>query len=77
MLHLKLTGAPTLLPSLAGQFNVHVRGPGVVALQNRKQPRLYLCIKEGTLTHGDGDSTCNFNVIDNGGCMCEQMYVHS
>ena len=72
MLHFKLTGVfhTITIVITAGQFNVQVRKTGVVAFQNRKQTSLYLCIKEGTLTHGDGGPECNFNVKDNGGCMC-------
>ena len=56
----------TLFLIPAAQFIVHVRAPGVVALQNRKQRNLYLCIKPGELTHGEGNSECNLKVKDNG-----------
>jgi hypothetical protein len=51
---------------LEAQFNVHVRTPGIVALQNRRHQHLYLCIREGELTYGNGGSDCNLKVKDDG-----------
>lgn len=53
------------LPPLA-QFIVHVRCPGVVALQNVKQPHLWLKIKSDELTTGGGGRKCELRVKDKG-----------
>ena len=37
------------VPMPTAQFIVHVRGPGVVALQNVKNPNLWLRIKDSKL----------------------------
>ncbi|XP_065919772.1 uncharacterized protein [Dysidea avara] len=49
---------------LIDQFTVHVRRPGIVALQNAKS-RKYLGIKKGdVLGDGEGDAYCNFTVTE-------------
>ena len=48
------------------QFTVHVRAPGVVALQNKKDPNLYLRADPDQLVTAPGGSRCNFKVKDNG-----------
>ena len=50
----------------ASWFIVHVRAPGVVALQNKMQPDLYLRAEPDQLTTAPGGSRCNFIVKDNG-----------
>ena len=48
------------------RFIVHVRAPGVVALQNKKERNLYLRAEPDQLTTAPGGSRCNFKVKDNG-----------
>lgn len=41
---------------------MHVRAPGVVALQNVHEPKRYLVIKPEELTYGRGNSKSNLKV---------------
>lgn len=48
------------------QFTVHVRRPGVVALQNVAVVQNWLCIMGGITRAGNGDSHCEFYVKELG-----------
>lgn len=48
------------------QFTVHVRRPGVVALQNVAVVQNWLCILGGITRAGNGDGYCEFYVKELG-----------